>query len=479
MEYEIVIGLEIHSELKTHSKIFCGCRNVFGEEPNTLTCPVCLGMPGTLPVINQKAVAYAVKAGLAMNCKISSFSKMDRKNYFYPDLPKAYQISQYDLPICYDGYVDIEVNGAAKRIGIERIHLEEDAGKLMHDPYAQGSLVDYNRCGVPLIEIVSRPDMRSPEEARIFLETVKSILEYTGVSDCRMEEGSIRADVNLSIRPVGQEKLGTRTEMKNINSLRAVQRAGEAEAKRQAELIRKGGAVVQETRRWDDNRGESYTMRSKEEAMDYRYFPEPDLVPIAVEPHWLESIRESIPELPASRRERYVRDMGIPPYDANLITLSKSLADLFETASGTCGNPKAVSNWIMTDILRRMNEEGEDVLNRGLNGQSLGKILTLVEKGELTLGSARKAVDAVLETGEEPESVIDRLGLRVQRDEGLVSDAVKAVLKDNPQAIADYHSGKDKAFGFLMGHVMKGLKGKGDPAQVREVLTRQLESCRP
>ncbi|MCX7773215.1 MAG: Asp-tRNA(Asn)/Glu-tRNA(Gln) amidotransferase subunit GatB, partial [Clostridia bacterium] len=306
MDYEIVIGLEIHSELKTKSKIFCGCRNEFGGEPNTQCCPVCLGMPGTLPVLNKTALEFAIKAGLAMNCSISRFSKLDRKNFFYPDMPKAYQISQYDLPICYDGYVDIEVNGESKRVGIERIHIEEDAGKLMHDPYGHGSLIDHNRCGVPLIEIVTRPDVRSPEEAKALLETIKSILEYTEVSDCRMQEGSLRADVNLSIRPRGQEKLGTRTEMKNLNSLRAVQRAAEAEAKRQEEVIESGGKIVQETRRWDDNKGESYSMRGKEEAMDYRYFPEPDLIPIVVDDAWLQCIKDSIPELPQSRKERYI-----------------------------------------------------------------------------------------------------------------------------------------------------------------------------
>jgi aspartyl-tRNA(Asn)/glutamyl-tRNA(Gln) amidotransferase subunit B len=316
MEYDIVIGLEIHAELKTRSKIFCGCKNEFGGEPNTNCCPVCLGMPGTLPVLNKKALEYGIKAGLAMNCSISKFSKLDRKNFFYPDMPKAYQISQYDLPICTDGYVNIEVGEKIKKIGIERIHIEEDAGKLIHDPYGQGSLIDHNRCGVPLIEIVTRPDVRSPEEARILLETIKSILEYTGVSDCRMQEGSIRADVNLSIRPKGQQAFGTRTEMKNINSLRAVARAAEAEARRQAEILDKGGEVFQETRRWDDNKGESFTMRSKEEAMDYRYFPEPDLVPIVVEDSWLKEIRESIPELPQSRKERYIEELGIPPYDA-------------------------------------------------------------------------------------------------------------------------------------------------------------------
>lgn len=477
MEYDIIIGLEIHSELKTQSKVFCGCKNEFGGDPNTQCCPVCLGMPGTLPVLNKTALEYAIKAGLAMNCKISRFSKLDRKNFFYPDMPKAYQISQYDLPICYDGYVDIEVNGETKRIGIERIHIEEDAGKLVHDPYGQGTLIDYNRCGVPLIEIVTRPDIRSPEEARILFETIKSILEYTEVSDCRMQEGSIRADVNLSIRPKGTEAFGVRTEMKNLNSFRSVQRAAEAEAKRQAEVLRKGGVVIQETRRWDDNKGESFSMRGKEEAMDYRYFPEPDLVPIVVDDEWLESIKRSIPELPQSRRDRYINELGIPRYDANLITMNKRVADMFDAAVAVCGNAKMVSNWIMTDIMRRINDKGEAVLDSPLNGKRFGEILLFLEKGEITQASAKKVMDEVIETGAEPSEIIEKRGLKVQRDENLVLDAVRKVIQSNPQAFNDYVSGKEKAFGFLMGRVMGELKGKGDPAQVKEVLTRELQAA--
>ena len=476
MDYEVVIGLEIHSELKTKSKIFCGCKNEFGGEPNTKCCPICLGMPGVLPKLNKKALEYAIKAGIAMNCKISRFSKMDRKNFFYPDMPKAYQISQYDLPICYDGYVDIEVNGEKKRIGIERIHLEEDAGKLMHDPFGQGSLIDHNRCGVPLIEIVTCPDVRSAEEARILFETIKTILEYTEVSDCQMQEGSLRADVNLSVRPRGQKEFGVRTEMKNLNSLRAVQRAAEAEAKRQIAVIEKGGQVIQETRRWDDNKGESFSMRGKEEAMDYRYFPEPDLVPIVVDDAWLNEIKASIPELPLSRKERYVNELGIPPYDAGLITMNKKLADIFEEAYKVCGNPKLASNWIMTDILRRINEQGDSALD-SLNGAKFGQILLFLEKGEITQASAKQALDTFLETGEEPESIINRLGLKVQRDENLVLAAVKDVIEKNPQAIADFKAGKTKAFGFLMGQTMAALKGKGDPAQVKKILEEQLNAA--
>ncbi len=468
MEYEIVIGLEIHAELKTGSKIFCGCKNEFGDEPNTSCCPVCLGMPGTLPVLNKKALEYAVKAGLAMNCQISKFSKMDRKNYFYPDMPKAYQISQYDMPICYDGFVNIETGDEMKRIGIERIHLEEDAR-------GEGSMIDYNRCGVPLIEIVTRPDVRTPEEARSLFETVKSILEYTGVSDCRMQEGSIRADVNLSIRPRGREDFGIRTEMKNINSLRAVERAAAAEAKRQAEVLDQGGTVVQETRRWDDNKGESFSMRSKEEAMDYRYFPEPDLVPIVVEDAWISEIKSSIPELPQRRKKRYIEKLGIPAYDANLITMNKLVSDIFEAAAETCGNPKLASNWVMTELLCRVNEKGESVLNSGLTGEKLGEILLFLERGEITQTSANTVLDVLIETGEKPQAIIEHLDLKIQKDENLIAGKIHEILKENPRAVMDYAAGKEKAFGFLMGKSMTALKGKGHPALVRETLTRELQ----
>lgn len=475
MEYDIVIGLEIHSELKTSSKLLCGCRNEFGGEPNTRCCPVCLGMPGTLPVLNKQALEFAIKAGLAMNCKISEFSKFDRKNYFYPDMPKAYQVTQYDLPICYDGFVDIEVNGETKSIGIERIHLEEDAGKLMHDPDGQSSLIDYNRCGVPLVEIVTKPDLRSPEEAKILVETIKTILEYTGVSDCKMQEGSLRADVNLSVRPKGQKTLGKRTEMKNLNSLRAIQRAAQAEALRQIEVIDKGGAVCQETRRWDENKGESIVMRSKEEAMDYRYFPEPDLLAVEVDDKWVKSIKYSIPELPKSRRNRYISELGIPKYDAQLITMNKKLADIFDRATEVCGNPKLASNWIMTDIMRRMNENGEEILDSFFNGDNFGQALLYLEKGEITHAGTIKVIDGIFETGEGPEGIIDRLGLKIQRDENPIIETCSEVLEANEQALNDYINGKEKAFTFLVGKVMAVLKGRGDPTQVREILLKEIK----
>ena len=474
MTYEMVIGLEIHAELKTASKVFCGCQNAFGAAPNTQTCPVCLGMPGTLPVLNRQAVEFAAKAGLAMNCTVSSFSKMDRKNYFYPDMCKAYQISQFDLPFCRDGYVDIVVDGEIRRIGIERIHLEEDAGKLNHDPFAQGSLVDYNRCGVPLIEIVSRPDMRSPEEARLFMEAVKEILEFADISDCRMQEGSLRADVNLSLRPFGQDTLGTRTEMKNLNSLRAIQRAAVAEGIRQETLLLSGRRIVQETRRWDDNKGESFSMRSKEEAMDYRYFPEPDLVPVVIDDVWLSRIAESLPALPQARRTRYVAQLGIPAYDAGLLTGTRAISDLFEEAASICGNPKAASNWIMGEILRRMKEQETETADPGVSGRQLGTVIRLVEEGEITQASGKKLLEAIVHTNDDPAERVDALHLRVQRDEGAVSSAVAAVLSENPQAVSDWQAGKGKAMGFLMGQAMGRLKGNADPGQVKAQLEAAL-----
>jgi aspartyl-tRNA(Asn)/glutamyl-tRNA(Gln) amidotransferase subunit B len=474
MNYETVIGLEIHAELKTNTKVFCGCANEFGAEPNTLTCPVCLGMPGTLPVLSRKAVEYAAKAGLAMNCTVSEFSKMDRKNYFYPDMCKAYQISQYDLPFCKDGYVEIKVNGEIKRIGIERIHLEEDAGKLNHDPYAQGSLIDYNRCGVPLIEIVSRPDMRSPEEARLFMEAVKEILEYTGVSDCRMQEGSLRADVNLSLRPFGQAEYGTRSEMKNLNSMRGIYRCAISETERQAALLTAGKTIVQETRRWDDNKGESFSMRSKEEAMDYRYFPEPDLVPVEISAEWLESIRKTVPVLPEARRLKYINELGIPEYDAALLTSTRQISDMFEGAAAISGNPKSVSNWIMVEVMRRMKEREEETLDPGVSANQLGSLVLMIDKGEITQSSAKKVLEAIMNSDESTEAAVDRMNLRIQKDDGAVKAAVDQAVNNNPQAIVDYKAGKAKAVGFLMGQAMGILKGKADPGAVKTALEEKL-----
>ncbi|HEX3028875.1 MAG TPA: Asp-tRNA(Asn)/Glu-tRNA(Gln) amidotransferase subunit GatB, partial [Clostridia bacterium] len=384
MDYEMVIGLEVHAELSTKSKIYCTCTTEFGGEPNTHCCPICTGMPGVLPVLNKKVVEYAIKAGLATNCTISEYSKQDRKNYFYPDLPKAYQTSQYDLPLCMSGKIDIEVNGNKKTIGITRIHIEEDAGKLMHDEWDTGTMVDYNRCGVPLIEIVSEPDMRSAEEAKTYLENLKAILEYVEVSDCKMQEGSLRADVNLSVRPVGQKEFGTRTEMKNLNSFRGILRAIEAESQRQITELESGGVIVQETRRWDDNKGFSYAMRSKEEAHDYRYFPEPDLVPIVTPKETIESIRASLPELPDARKKRYVSEFSLPEYDAGILTSSKVLADFFEEAVRKSSNAKSVSNWIMGDMMKILKEKDMEASDIPFPGEYLARMITLIDTGKIS-----------------------------------------------------------------------------------------------
>jgi aspartyl-tRNA(Asn)/glutamyl-tRNA(Gln) amidotransferase subunit B len=476
MDYEIVMGLEVHAELSTRSKIYCGCSTEFGGEPNTHCCPICTGMPGVLPVLNKSVVEYAVKAGLAMNCTISQFSKQDRKNYFYPDLPKAYQVSQFDLPLCVGGYVEIDVGGVRKKIGITRIHIEEDAGKLIHDEWDTGTLVDYNRCGVPLIEIVSEPDMRSPEEAKAFVESIKAILEYLDVCDCKMQEGSLRADVNLSVRPVGSTTFGTRTEMKNLNSFRAIQRAAENEAKRQIAEIEDGGKIMQETRRWDDNKGSSYAMRSKEEAHDYRYFPEPDLVPVVVDDEWLSRIKASLPELPAARKARYIEQFGLPEYDAGLLTSSKHLADFFEEAVKESSNVKAVSNWIMGDMMRILKEREAEADAVPFPGQYLAQLVSLIDKGTISGTIARKVFEKMFETGREPGIIVKEEGLEVVSDEGALTATVKKIVDANPQSVADYKSGKEKAFGFLVGQAMREMKGKADPQTINRLLKEELAS---
>ena len=475
MSYEIVIGLEIHAELATKSKIYCSCTTEFGGEPNTHCCPICTGMPGVLPVLNKSVVEYAVKAGLAMNCKISEYSKQDRKNYFYPDLPKAYQTSQYDLPLCKEGYLDITTSDGIKRIGITRIHIEEDAGKLMHDEWDTGTLIDYNRCGVPLIEIVTEPDIRSAEEARVFLENVKAILEYTGVSDCKMQEGSLRADVNLSVRKKGETRFGTRTEMKNLNSFRAIVRAIEAEAQRQIDEIENGGTIVQETRRWDDVKGMSFSMRTKEEAHDYRYFPEPDLVPIVVSKVWLEKIKNSLPELPQQRKQRYIEQFGLPQYDAEIITSSKHLADFFEKAQETCGNPKAISNWIMGDLLRILKEKGIEYSDIPFEAGMLGKLVLLIDKGTISGTIAKKIFQKMFETAEDPEVIVKKEGLEVVNDERAILEIIQRVIMSNPQSVCDYKSGKEKAFGFLVGQAMKESRGKANPQLINKLLKQELD----
>ena len=474
MEYEVVIGLEVHAELSTKTKIYCGCSTEFGSAPNTHCCPVCTGMPGALPVLNEKVVEYAVRAGLATNCEIAKESKQDRKNYFYPDTPRAYQISQFDLPLCAHGHLDVVVDGKEKTIGITRIHIEDDAGKLVHDNYTGGTLVDLNRAGVPLIEIVSEPDMRSAEEAVAYVERLKGILEYIGVSDCKMQEGSLRADVNLSLRPVGQEKFGTRTETKNLNSFRAIARSIEFEIQRQKEILESGGKVYQETRRWDDEAGEGYAMRTKEEANDYRYFPEPDLMPIRLSDEYINNIKDTLPELPESRKKRYVEELGLPEYDAGIITSSKTLSDFFESATKSCGNAKAVSNWIMTDIIRVAREKGIEYNELPFTSEQFAKLITLIDKGTISGSIAKKVFEEMVETGKEPEKIVEEKGLVQISDEGAIKEVVDKIIAANPQSVEDYKNGKDRALGFLVGQCMKEMKGKGNPQILNKLILEYL-----
>jgi len=475
MKYEVVIGLEIHAELSTQSKAFCGCSTKFGAAPNTQCCPVCIGMPGALPVINKRALEYTVKAGLALNCSIARYTKMDRKNYFYPDLPRACQISQYDVPVCQNGYLDIAVNGSTRRIGINRIHLEEDAGKLLHDQYADSTLVDLNRSGVPLIEIVTEPDLRSAEEAKAFLETLRSILRYIDVSDCKMEEGSLRCDVNISVRPEGQKEFGVRTEMKNLNSFRAVYRAIEYEANRQITILEEGGTVLRETRRWDDVVGKSFSMRAKEHAQDYRYFPEPDLPAIEIDDRWVEEIRKQIPELPAQKQRRYVEEYGLPEYDAGILTSSRDLADYFESCVKLYENPKAISNWLMGDFLRLVNEKNMEISSVPVTAESLVKLLKLVDSKVISGPIAKTVFEEMFNTGKDPEAIVEEKGLKQISDRDELVNVIKKVLAENPKSVEDYKKGKKKALGFLVGQTMKATKGKANPQLVNEILLEELE----
>ena len=473
-KYETVIGLEVHVELHTKTKIFCGCSTAFGAPPNTHTCPICLGHPGVLPVLNRQAVEYAMKAVMALNCEIGSVSKFDRKNYFYPDSPKAYQISQYDQPIGLNGWIDIEVNGETKRIGITRLHLEEDAGKLTHVDGGYASLVDLNRVGTPLVEIVSEPDIRTPEEAKAYLEKLKAIMQYCDVSDVKMEEGSLRCDANISIRPWGQEKFGTRTELKNMNSFRGVQRGLEYEQWRQAEVLDSGGAVVQETLRWDAAQGKTISMRGKEEAHDYRYFPDPDLVRILIDDEWKARVRASIPELPDARKARYVAELGLPSYDADVITSSKKLADFFEESLRYTKDAKAVSNWIMGDLLGYLNANSLELEDVKETGQGLGEMIGLMEKGTISSKIAKTVFKAMLETGKLPQQIVEEQGLVQISDEGAIKAVVDQIVTNNPQSVEDYKAGKEKAIGFLVGQVMKETKGKANPALVNKLLVERL-----
>ena len=473
--YEVIIGLEVHAELSTKTKIFCSCPTKFGAAPNTQTCPICMGMPGTLPVLNEKVVEYAVKAGLATNCEISRNSKNDRKNYFYPDLPKAYQISQYDKPLCEHGYVEIDTKEGKKKIRLTRIHIEEDAGKLNHDEFAGGSLVDLNRAGVPLIEIVSEPDLRSSEEVEEYLKRLKSILEYIEVSDCKMQEGSFRADVNVSVRKKGDQKLGTRTEMKNMNSFRSITRAIEYEVDRQIDVIEDGGEVEQETLRWDDVSGKTFPMRDKEDAQDYRYFPDPDLVAIKLSEEYIENIKNTLPELPESRKERYLEEYGLSEKDANIITASKYLSDLFEGAIKVCHNPKAVNNWIISDISRILNETEMEPIEIPFDSQQLGKLIILIDKGTISSSIAKKVLVEMFEHPRDPEDIIDEKGWVQISDEGAIKEVVLKVLEANPQSVADYKGGKDKALGFLVGQAMKETRGKANPKMLNEMFLEELK----
>ena len=473
-DYEIVMGLEVHCELSTKTKIFCSCPTEFGGEPNTHCCPVCMGMPGTLPVLNEKVVEYAVKAGLATNCEITRNSKNDRKNYFYPDTPKAYQISQFDLPLCYGGHVNIETSEGEKQIRITRIHIEDDAGKLNHDEYGRGSFVDLNRAGVPLIEVVSEPDLRTAEEVDSYLRKLKSIFEYIEISDCKMQEGSLRADVNVSVRKKGSAEFGTRTEMKNMNSFRSISRAIEYEANRQIEVIENGGEIIQETLRWDDISGKTFPMRDKEDAQDYRYFPDPDLVAIRLSDEYIENIKNSLPELPESRKKRYLEEMELTEKAANFVTSSKYYSVLFEEATVVCNNPKSVSNWIMSDIARILNEREEEPEELKFGGKELGELVSLIDKGTISSAIAKKVLEEMFENPEMPSKIIESKGWVQISDEGAIKEVVNKILEANPQSIADYKAGKDRALGFLVGQAMKETKGKANPQMLNKMFLEEL-----
>ena len=474
-QYETVIGLEVHVELATKTKIFCACSTAFGGAPNTHTCPVCTGMPGSLPVLNKQVVEYALAVGLATNCQIHQYCKFDRKNYFYPDNPQNYQISQLYLPICHDGGVEIETAGGKKIIGIHEIHMEEDAGKLVHDEWEDCSLVDYNRSGVPLIEIVSEPDMRSAEEVIAYLEKLRQIIQYLGASDCKLQEGSMRADVNLSMRKVGAEKFGTRTEMKNLNSFKAIAHAIEGERERQIELIEAGRKVIQETRRWDDNKESSFTMRSKEDAQDYRYFPDPDLTPVVISDEWIAEVKARQPELRSEKLERYKKEFDIPDYDAQIITNSKHMADLFEAATAICKKPKKVSNWLMGETLRLLKENNMDPEDLSFAPENLAKLVDLADAGTVNSSVAKEVFEQIFKENVDPEVYIEEHGLKTVNDEGALKATIEQIVSENPQSVADYKGGKKKAIGFLVGQTMKAMKGKADPASVNKILKEILD----
>lgn len=474
-QYETVIGLEVHVELATKTKIFCSCSTEFGGAPNTHTCPVCTGMPGSLPVLNKQVVEYAMAIGLATNCDITRVCKFDRKNYFYPDNPQNYQISQLYLPIARNGYVEIEVGDTKKKVRIHEMHMEEDAGKLIHDEWDDTSLVDYNRSGVPLVEIVSEPDMRSADEVIAYLEKLRTIIQYLGASDCKLQEGSMRADVNLSVREVGAKEFGTRTEMKNLNSFKAISRAIEGERERQIELLEEGKKVIQETRRWDDNKESSHAMRSKEDAQDYRYFPEPDLVPVVIDDAWIERIKAQQPELRDEKLARYKEEFDIPQYDAEIITASKHMADIFEATTAICKKPKKVSNWLMVETMRLLKENDMEPEDIRFSPEHLAKLIELTEGGMINSSVAKEVFEKIFAEDIEPEQYIEAHGLKMVNDEGALIEVLEKVIADNPQAVADYKGGKEKALGALVGQTMKAMKGKANPGMVNQKLREMLK----
>ena len=474
-QYETVIGLEVHVELATKTKIFCGCSTAFGGAPNTHTCPVCTGMPGSLPVLNRQVVEYALGIGLATNCKITQVCKFDRKNYFYPDNPQNYQISQLYLPIARDGYVEIEVDGQTKKIGIHEMHMEEDAGKLVHDEWEDASFVDYNRSGVPLVEIVSEPDMRSAEEVMAYLEKLRLIIQYLGASDCKLQEGSMRADVNISVREVGATEFGTRTEMKNLNSFKAIARAIEGERARQIDLIESGEEVIQESRRWDDTKEKSYAMRSKEDAKDYRYFPEPDLVPIVISDECIAEVKARQPEFRTEKLERYKKEFEIPEYDAEILTGSKKMADIFEETTAICNKPKKVSNWLMVETMRLLKDRGMEVEELSFSPANLAKLIDLTEAGTVNSSVAKEVFEHVFDEDVDPEVYVEEHGLKTVNDEGALKAALEQAIANNPKAVADYKGGKEKALGALVGQTMKAMKGKANPGMINQMLREMLK----
>lgn len=473
-QYETVIGLEVHVELATKTKIFCSCSTEFGGAPNTHTCPVCTGMPGALPVLNRQVVEYALAVGLAVNCEINQYCRFDRKNYFYPDNPQNYQISQLYLPICHDGFVETWTAAGKKKVGIHEIHMEEDAGKLIHDEWEDCSLVDYNRSGVPLIEIVSEPDMRSADEVIAYLEKLRLIIQYLGASDCKLFEGSMRADVNLSVREAGALEFGTRTEMKNLNSFKAIARAIEGERKRQIELLEDGKKVVQETRRWDDNKESSRAMRSKEDAKDYRYFPDPDLPPVTISDAWIQEIKDRQPELKTEKMARYQEEYGLSAYDADIITGAKHMADIFEATVSLCGKPKEAANWLMVEAMRLLKEEGQEPEAIRFSPENLAKLIVLVDNGTINRTVAKEVFEKIFAEDIDPEAYVEENGLKVVNDEGALRAVIREVIAANPQSVTDYHNGKERARGFLVGQTMRAMKGKADPAMVNRVLEELL-----